>query len=403
MGKTLQLLQHIENYGKDKTWEELAKQYGFSCGDVARLAVKRGIKKANNTQQTNPEVFEYNLDKGEIKVAHIWDHAPTPEEVVAHHKIDLNKWRLSNVWIKMVPKGYLTSALFSGRKEEEKFTTEFIDFLKDYTSPHKPIKPAPINHGLSKGALIINQQDAHWNKHDLEGQNDIIDRFEQYKKCLVETIDRAHAICSLQKAYYIIGSDAFNAEFTGLTTKGTPQENLLPYNVSFNLICNKQVEIINTLLTSIHDVQIVYVQGNHDEYVGFHMISWLNAYYREQPNLSIDMTMDCTKYISVYDTALCINHGDVQKPEKLAQNFPVQYKEGFAKANYWAILSGDKHTELSRSIGGIKFYQIPALSTAVSHWDQKNGFDLGRAEMTSFIIEDGKGINTIIKEPIFKY
>lgn len=401
------LLNYIRENGKDKTWSELADEFGFSSGDVVRLFVKRKLGKVqetvSNSKIDNEESTFYNLDKGEIKFSHIWDHAPTPEEVIAHHKVDTKKWRLSNVWAKMTPKGYLTSALFSQLKGEDKILTEFTEFLKSYKSPHIPIKSGGNNKGsLPKGALIVNKQDFHGNKRDINGDNDIIDRFNDYKKALSKTLINANKLVSLEKIIYIVGSDEFNSEFTETTTKGTPQQNILPYNVSFNLICKHEVEIINILLEHSSNLEVVYLQGNHDEFVGFHMVSWLTAYYRNQSNLSIDMTMDCTKYRSVYDTALCINHGDVQKPERLAQNFPVQYKEGFAKASYWVILTGDKHTELSRSIGGIKFYQISSLSKASSHWDQKNGYDLGRAEMTSFLIEEGKGINYIIKEPMFK-
>lgn len=403
MTKTLQLLEYIKNNGKDKTWRELADEFGFSSDDAVRKLVKRSIpdfRTIERLENEDGQTLDYNVDKKEITVSRIWDHAPTPDEVIKLHNIDTNKWRLSRVWMKMVPKGFLTSALFSGIKQEEEFATEFTDFLKTYKSPHKYINRYFYNSTLPSGALVINKQDSHLNKADINADNDITERFETYMECLGKTIRKAISLVNLKKVVYIIGSDEFNSEWTQTTTKFTPQQNILPYNISFNLICNHEVQVINSLLEFTDNLEVIYLQGNHDEFVGFHLASWLTAYYRDQTNLSIDMSMDCTKYRSIYDTAICINHGDAQKPERLAQNFPVQYKNGFAEANYWAILTGDKHTELSRSIGGIKFYQIPALSKSSSHWDQKNGYDLGRAEMTSFIIEEGKGINTILKEPI---
>ena len=46
---------------------------------------------------------------------------------------------------------------------------------------------------------------------------------------------------NLENITYIIGSDEFNSEFTGMTTKGTPQTNTHTYQQSFEYICNHEV------------------------------------------------------------------------------------------------------------------------------------------------------------------
>ena len=124
----------------------------------------------------------------------------------------------------------------------------------------------------------------------------------------------------------------------------------------------------------------------------------VSAYYKNQAGVTIDTSFNFTKYFRYDNTAVMLNHGDVQKPEKLAQNFPIEFKQEWGLCDHYFIMTGDRHTEHSKSIGGIKFYQIPALSKAKSMWDLKQGYTTTPAEMTSFLITEGKGITDIYKE-----
>ena len=123
-------------------------------------------------------------------------------------------------------------------------------------------------------------------------------------------------------------------------------------------------------------------------------------YYRDQKNILIDTLPVNSKYIKFSNSAIMFNHGDGMKPEKLAQVFPIEFKKEWSSCNNHYIFTGDKHHELSRDIGGIRFYQIPALSKAVSAWDSKNGYNITKAEMTAFLITENVGLTDIYKEQI---
>ena len=343
---------------------------------------------------------DYNLDKGEVSVFGYWQHEPTPDEIIAAHKIDVTQWKLSQFWSKQKSKGFQVSALFTKLSQKEDFHQRFLDFLQEYDSPHIPIVSPKKSYPFPNTCLIYNKQDSHLNKYDIEGDNDIQNRFSTIEEKTEKILKKACLATNLQKVIYIIGSDEFNSEWTSMTTKGTPQQNILPYHVSFELICKHEVAIISKLLQYSKEVEVVYCPGNHDEYVGWHMMSWLKVYFRNQENLSVDITPDYTKYLKYSNTALCINHSDAQKPERLAQNFPIEFREHWSSCDHYYIFSGDKHTELTRSIGGIKFYQIPALSTSKSRWDSKNGYATSKPEMTAFLIEENNGMTDIYKELI---
>ncbi len=128
-------------------------------------------------------------------------------------------------------------------------------------------------------------------------------------------------------------------------------------------------------------------------------MSWLQTYFRNQTNVTWDISPKYTKYVKFHNTAMCFNHGDGAKPEVVARNFPLEFKEHWSKCDHFMIFGGDKHTELSRDLGGIKFYRIPALSTAVSRWDSKNGYP-AKGELTAFLIHETDGLTNIMKRPI---
>ncbi len=401
--KNDQMLEQLRVLLKSKkSKSEYASKLGITVQEVEKLLEE--LREENNYNvkgeyiSTTADQIHYNMDKGTIEISTSYDHPPTPEEVIKDHKIDSKEYKLSNYWSKAKGSGWFVSAFFTKLSKVEESINNFEEFLQTYRSQHTPVKIDQVYSLYNKACLILNKQDAHLNKYDIDGKNDIIERFTQIREKTLNILTKASVTCKLEKIVYVIGSDQFNSEWTGTTTKGTPQQNILPYQVAFQAICDHETQIINMLLR-FSKVEVIYMPGNHDEYVGFHMVSWLKAFYRNQDNLDIDISSDYTKYISYSNTAICLNHGDAQKPEKLAQNFPIEYKR-FSLCNHHIILTGDKHSEISRHIGGIKFYQIPALSTSKSLWDSKNGYTTTKAEMNAFLIEEGEGMTAIYKQTL---
>ena len=352
------------------------------------------------------KVVEQKTDftKGESNVTVKSSKPLTREELEAELGIDNKTSTIKMVWLKSQSNGTWTySVLVLYASKEQEVVNSFEDFLKTYKSPYSYIEKKKVeNLKYNKAGLVFNKQDFHLNKKDEKyGDNSFKRRIEEYE-CHIDTvIDRAEQMTYLDEVYYIIGSDHFNSEITNATVKGTPQTNIGDYYLSFEIACNHEVSVINRFLrSSFEKINVVFLLGNHDACVSFHLVSWLKAYYKDESRVLIDIDPSFTKYFSVFDTAFCVNHGDVQKPQMLAQNFPLEYKREFAEANFHIILTGDKHKELSQDIGGIRFYQIPALSNAKSRWDMQNGYTTTKAESTTFLIEEGLGISMIFKNVI---
>jgi hypothetical protein len=335
----------------------------------------------------------------------LFSHPMSPEEIEKWYKIDNIKFKLSGYWNKKQPNGqYLVSAHVSSIKPQdiapEVFQKQFTDFLLTYV-PTNP-KPATFSRNLQKPsvALVLPKQDAHFNKYDIMGENDIEKRFEIIFNATHKLLLKTLAVNNLTDIIYIVGSDQFNSEYNGMTTKLTPQTNILTYEGAFMEICNHEISIINLLLDNTSNVAVKFVPGNHDQYVGWHLVTWLQTYYRNEPRVSFDTSILNRKYLKYGNSAIMLNHGDALKANDLAHKFPIEYKEEWSDCDYYYIFTGDKHHEKSIDVHGIKFYQVPQLSNATSYWDDKNGYTTTKAEMTGFVITTTNGMSDILKDTL---
>jgi hypothetical protein len=411
--------QHLLNQLQNMlNWKKSKKFYADKLG-VTEVEVDELLKELRNSTSSISDdaeassymteledaIIKYQEDVskgvGEV-VFNTPDEIKSLEELIEKSKIDTSKWEITkyvqNYWGNSKTPHWQVKAWMAKKTSEQLFQDSFVEFLKEYQPKCSEVKLREQNPDKSLACLIINKQDSHLNKFDVDGDNDINKRFSNILNKVETIVNQASLSNYMDSVIYIIGSDEFNSEFTGTTTKGTPQQNLLTYHDSFERICNHEIEMIQMLLENVDDVQVVYVAGNHDEFVGWHMINWLSAYFKSNLRVTFDCSPRYRKYVSYGETAMMFNHGDAMKPAKLASVFPIEFREEWSNNKNFYIFTGDKHHEISIDFGGIKFYQIPAFSNAKSSWDEKNGYTISRAEVTGFLIDFEQGMTNIFKQ-----
>ena len=414
MAENQSLLQQLEQM---LHWKKSKKFYAEKL-NITESEVDDLIKELRGSQiaQDDAEVANYigeledqivrfveDIQKGIGEVVfNSKEEIKSLDELIEKCNIDTDKWEITkyvqNYWGNADQPHYQVKAWLGKKKNDQVFQNAFVDFLNEYEPCSPEIVAPKYITGKSNACLVINKQDSHLNKFDVYGDNNINDRFGGILEKVEIILNQATLSNNLEKLVYIIGSDEFNSEFTNTTTKGTPQTNILSYHESFQRICEYEVQMISLLLQNSNNVDVVYVAGNHDEYVGWHLITWLQTYFRNTDRLTFDCSPRYRKYISFGESALMFNHGDALKPAKLAAIFPMEYKDGWSYHTNFYIFTGDKHHELSQDFNGIKFYQIPAFSSARSLWDEKNGYTCAKAEVTAFLIEEDNGMTNIFKQ-----
>jgi len=347
--------------------------------------------------------FEEDLIKGTGEVVfNSAEEIRSLEELIEKCKIDTKKWEITkyvqNYWGNERNPHWQVKAWLGKRSTEQMFQDSFVDFLTSYKPISQEVMSPRFSPEKPNGMLVINKQDSHLNKWDIDGNNNVADRLADIMYKVELIANQAQLSNNLDNITYIIGSDEFNSEYTNTTTKGTPQQNTHTYHTSFEYICGHEILMITMLLQYANSVNVIYVAGNHDEFVGWHLVNWLKTYFRNTDRLIFDVSPKYRKYVSYGDSALMFNHGDAIKPAKLAGLFPIEFREHWSSHSKFYIFTGDKHHEVSQDFNGIKFYQIPAFSNAKSLWDDKMGHVMSKAEVTGFLIDECDGMTNIFKQ-----
>lgn len=376
--------------------EYYAKRLNISVAEINDMLDEIHGRSSEETSSTK----RLNIEKGEVEISGYYPKEPTVEQIIKQHNIDLSEYTLAQFWSKQKSKGYQVSACFKAIKKDENYLqSQFIDFLYDYKPTSKVIDYEYSGLKENDSCLIINLQDAHYNKYDIKGNNDISKRFELVRSKVYKVVQETSLSSNLNKIIYIVGSDIFNSEWTSATVHNTPQMNVTDYHKGFEAICEHEISVIDFLLSSAANVEILFVPGNHDQYVGWALVKWLQAYYRNQDNLTINTDPSFTKYTKFGKSAICFNHGYKIKPEVLVQNFSIQFKD-FSRCETHYCFTGDIHSEHSKMVGGVKCFRLGSISNAVSNWDDSMGYNLQKGEMTAFLIDSKDGMTRTYYEPI---
>lgn len=409
----LEQLQQLLSWKKSKKF--YASKLGITEAEVEQLMqelngknkIREEAEVAEYVSQLEETIVKFEEDllkgTGEI-VLNTDEQIKTLDDLIKKTKIDTSVWEITkyvqNYWGNKDKPCWQVKAWLNKKKEHQVFQDRFINFLTTYKPEFdsgKEIKYTKDEESTD-GCLVINKQDAHFNKYDVKGCNDIDFRFSQIFLKVKTILCQARMSNNLIRIEYIIGSDEFNSEWTNMTTKGTPQQNILSYHDSFRAICKHEIDMIMLLLNFSNNVNITYVAGNHDEFVGWHMVEWLRAIFKNHDGVKFNCSPDYRKYISFGTSAMMFNHGDALKPAKLASIFPIEYKDYWSEHSNYYIFTGDKHHEVSHDFNGIKFYQIPAFSNSKSLWDDKNGHVCSKGEVTAFLIDEFEGMTNIFKQ-----
>lgn len=390
--------------GQKKSKDFYAKRLGLTSDEVGKLMDEIKAEKGPESKAGNKfTLLSFNEDLKENNAQVIGksdEQIKSLEELIEKCKIDTKIWNIDryvqNIWAG----NWQVKAWLSRRTQGDNFQKNFVEFLKGY-NPKVFQQPSPaIPPSLPRGCLVINKQDQHLNKYDIMGGNSIGKRFNAIYDRTRRILTQSTTSNKLDKIYYVVGSDQFNSEWTGTITRGTKMENLSTYHQTFESVCNHEINMINLLLAYSNDVEILYVSGNHDEYAGWHLITWLKAYYHGAADIIFDTSPRYRKYARYGKNALMFNHGDAIKPPKLANMFPIEFKDEWSNCDNYYIFTGDKHHEITMDFNGIMFFQLPALSKAKSFWDDKQGHTCTKAELVAFLIDEKDGVTGILKQKI---
>jgi len=280
------------------------------------------------------------------------DHVHTVEQLITASNVDLETWKIGpsevNKWdvtMKLMEDGEWVAKTFQNWQVKAKLELNhthikekaigelFQSMIKDYVPP---VTPSLIReNGTEKNLLEISIFDLHIGKLAWGGET-----FENYdvkiaRKRFLGSIEKLLTRASgfdYDRILFPIGNDFFNSDtMENTTTKGTPQDEDLRWQKTFDVGVRLLVDAINMLRETGVPVDVVVIPGNHDFERSYYMGSYLSAWFKADSNVIINNHASPRKYYRYGNVLLGLTHGSEEKEASL----PMLMATDIESKPYW--------------------------------------------------------------------
>ena len=376
------LLQQLEQM---LHWKKSKKVYAEKLG-VTEDVIDELLKELKNKERVRDEaetahyidvleemVVKVNNEKGTLESTIETNFEPKDDiELARLHKINLDKYKISNYWTKQKQSGKFTSSVFATLKQPKDYTPEdFAKFLESYEPKVLTIEK-DVN-GLEEVDIEISIADFHLAKKTLEGET-IDDKKLQYLTTIHNLVEKVNSIYSIDTIVFPISNDFFHTDnYQNQTTNGTPQDVLVGYDKEYEAGFDLLVTAINYLRAFSNHVEVVLVQGNHDRTKSFYLAHALEVFFSQNTDVAFQREHSTTKSVVLGSTFIGYHHGNCK-----IDDLPLLFATGkdsfdFGAAKYREIHTGDKHHYMAKETKGVRIQQMPSLS-GTDRWHLDNNY-----------------------------
>jgi len=357
--KQKSFLLKLLKYKKSKQY--YAKRLGVTVERVDELLEE--IKEDKPPIHSDRETY-VDEEKGSVKSNISLDFEPkTVEQLYELHKIDPEKYKITNYWSKLKSTGKFTSSVLATKKKSEDYSSEdFAKFLKDY-------KPTPVQITVNKNSnatqlvdIELSIADFHLAKKTVVEET-LENRRHQFLSVAQNLINQASGAFKIRNAVLVISNDFFHTDtYWNTTTNGTPQDVIAEFDNEYEVGFDLLVSAITMLRAVSQTVHVILVQGNHDRTKAFYLAHGLDIFFKKDQKVNFDRSNTTIKWIALGNTFIGYHHGNCK-----IEDLPLLFATGdsaiaFGCAKYREIHTGDKHHYMSKEVKGVRIQQLPSLS-----------------------------------------
>jgi len=371
-------LIQILHWKKSKSF--YAKKLGVSEKEIEELMKEiksqQDAEVGNYISNLEDLVVKVNNERGTFESTIETTFEPKNDvELAKLHKINLDKYKISNYWTKQKSNGKFTSSVFATLRTPKDYTPEdFAKFLETYVPKEVAVRSVKDEFGFHKAVDIeISIADFHLAKKTLEGET-LQEKKVQYLTTLYDLIDKVNSVFWINKVVFPISNDFFHTDnYQNQTTAGTPQDVLVEYNHEYEEGFDLLVTAITYLQEIANEVEVILVQGNHDRTKSFYLAHALDIFFRNNEKVSFQREHSTTKSVMLGNTFIGYHHGNCKIDE-----LPLLFATGkdsfeFGGAKYREVHTGDKHHYMAKEVKGVRIQQMPSLS-GTDRWHADNNY-----------------------------
>ena len=378
MSENQSLLHRLEELlSQKKSKKFYAEKLGISEFEVNELMKELREKDTETVSANYTGERKVNVERGTIESTIVTDFEPKDDiELAKLHKINLDKYVITNYWSKMLPSGKFTSSIFSKRKEAKDYSPEdFAKFLENYKPNNISIAKVDRTNDKDYVDVEISISDYHLAKRTVDGDNDVTTRALRYVTVAQSLIDKVEACYNINTVVLPISNDYFHTDnYQHQTTNGTPQDTIMDYADEYEVGFAILVDTINMLRKHSSTVKVVLVQGNHDRTKSFYLAHALDVFFKDIEDVEFIREHSVIKGLTLGNTFIGWHHGNC-KLEDLPLLFAThpKYSHQFGDAVYREVHTGDKHHYMAKEVKGVRIQQMPSLS-GTDRWHLDNNF-----------------------------
>jgi hypothetical protein len=347
-----------------------------------------------------------NKDKGTKEFTFTASEIPTETQIVEHFNIDLNKYKISQIWHKTTPSGkYSISVNLQALKGQEaiNYIKEFEEFVNKrntaiFTNFTEKYWETDKEYNKEKNCtVVINLADLHLGKLVSESETGERYNIDIAKERFIESVKYL-----AQKSYQCYGVKKFILSTLGdtlhidslksTTTAGTYVESDTRASKVFQTALDVITEAIEVLKQYAPEVEFININGNHCELSEQHLGIALKAYYRNDKQVKIDSDPKNRKYRAIGSNFLTWNHGDTNTAT-LPLTVATEQAEMWGKSKFRIIQLGHLHSTKKRvyqaedEYNGVIVRHFSSLS-GTDFWHDKNNFKGSQKRGTALVFSD---------------
>lgn len=340
----------------------------------------------------------------------------TPSDLLKWHKLDATKWQVvsytNNVWHAMTGKQtdnarvQMYQSKLIAKPLTDGISFEAIDeHFKTLDRKYQPPVLLP-KHDQGEQMAEVNIADLHLGRlcwHGDTGYNyDHKIARDMFQKIISE-IYHELKYRPLDYITFVWANDFFNSDtITKTTTAGTPQDTDIRFQKLFNVGAELLVDAID-LLSQIAPVKTFYIASNHDEVTAYHMVKYLEAWFRQNKKIEISTDARPRKYQLYGKVLLGYTHGNNEKPNILASLMPNEARELWAAAETREMHTAHLHSEhMIEEVNGVIVRRISS-PTAPDTWSNKSGYVTAVRKAQTFVYDKERGLLHIFNTPVSKF
>ena len=352
-------------------------------------------------------------------------HIKSLDDLLKKANVDLNEWRVGryvvNKWdVTAFKSGYpQTWENFQVKATLERDETvseakNLAEIFEKLIKNHKPpVITAPIlpvnklKKPIENNLLEINLFDLHIGKLGWAGE--VGENYDtkiaraRFLDAINNLLKRAEGF-EYSRILFPVGNDFFNSDnLFNTTTKGTPQDEDLRWQKTWDMGCELVVDAIEMLKAKNVPIDVVMIPGNHDMERNKYLGTVLNAWFRNDDQVSINNAANPRKYYEFGEVLIGLTHGNEEKENSLPMLMATEQKEAWGRTTFhewhlghyhkkrnvkYSVL--DKAQVLNEELGVIVRY-LSSLS-GTEEWHFKKGFVGSQKAGEAFIWNDKTGM-----------